>query len=194
MWTFTAALFFLIITPGPGVLSTAGVGAGFGYRAGTRYVIGLFLGNNLVAFLVVTGIAALILADPRVRTILFLISLAYLATIAFRIATAGSRIGFIEKAAPPGIKGGFLLQPINPKAYAVNTTLFTGFPFWPDSYLSEVLVKFLILNAIWTPVHFLWLYMGVTLHRLDLADRTHRVINIFMAVSMMLVVVLAALA
>ncbi|MEC8551875.1 MAG: LysE family translocator, partial [Pseudomonadota bacterium] len=32
MLTFAAAVFLLIVTPGPGVLSTAGVGAAFGWR------------------------------------------------------------------------------------------------------------------------------------------------------------------
>ena len=44
MLSFAAAVLFLIITPGPGVLSTAGVGSGFGFRAGLGYVGGLFLG------------------------------------------------------------------------------------------------------------------------------------------------------
>ena len=34
MLTFAAAVFLLIVTPGPGVLSTAGVGAAYGFRAG----------------------------------------------------------------------------------------------------------------------------------------------------------------
>ena len=37
MLTFAAAVFFLIVTPGPGVLSTAGVGSGYGYRPGLEY-------------------------------------------------------------------------------------------------------------------------------------------------------------
>ena len=53
MLTFAAAVFFLIITPGPGVLSTAGVGSGYGVRAATLYIGGLWLGNNLVALGVV---------------------------------------------------------------------------------------------------------------------------------------------
>ena len=39
---FTFAVFLLLVTPGPGVLSTAGVGSGFGSRAGLVYLIGLF--------------------------------------------------------------------------------------------------------------------------------------------------------
>lgn len=191
MLAFALAVFLLIITPGPGVLSTAGVGAGFGYRAGTQYVIGLFLGTNLVALAVVSGLAALILADPRIRLLLFVVSFGYLAYLAFRIAFAGARLAFIEKARPPGIGGGILLQIVNPKAYAVNTAFFTGFAFLPGNYMAEIGIKFLIMNAIWVPIHFLWLWAGVLLHRLEMSERAHRIINIGMASAMMGVVLLA---
>jgi threonine/homoserine/homoserine lactone efflux protein len=191
MLSFAAAVFFLIITPGPGVLSAAGVGSGFGFRAGARYVVGLFFGNNLVILAVISGLAALILADPRIRTVLFALSFAYLAYLAFRIAFAGSRVAFIERAHPPDISGGILLQIVNPKAYAVNTALFTGFAFLPDSYATEVMIKLVVVNAFWIPIHLLWLWAGVSLHRLDLSEGSHRNINRLMAASMMAVVLLA---
>lgn len=191
MLTFAAAVFFLIITPGPGVLSTAGVGSGFGARAGARYVGGLFIGTNLVAIAVVSGLAAVLLADARLRTMLFLLSVAYLFYLATRIAFAGSRLAFIERQRPPGIYGGIALQVINPKAYAVNTTLFTGFSFLPGNLAAETAVKFLIINAIWVPIHFLWLWAGIKLGQLDLPRRTHMAINVAMAVSMLAVVGLA---
>ena len=64
MLTFAAAVFLLIVTPGPGVLSTAGVGAAFGWRQGLFYVAGLCAGTNLVSLAVISGLAAVILADP----------------------------------------------------------------------------------------------------------------------------------
>src|SRR6056297_4015478 len=60
MLSFAAAVFFLIVTPGPGVLTTAGVGAAFGGRAGVRYVMGLFIGTNIVALAVISGVAAVV--------------------------------------------------------------------------------------------------------------------------------------
>ena len=191
MLTFAAAVFFLIITPGPGVLSTAGVGSAFGARPGTRYVTGLWLGNNLVALAVVMGIAAVILADPRIRAVLFLASTAYLLYLALRIAMAGSKIAFIEAATPPGLFNGLALQMINPKAYAVHTTLFSGFTFLPGNLAMETVSKFLILNAIWIPIHFLWLYLGITLRQLNMSERTLRIINVAMSLSMLAVVALA---
>ncbi|MGA9253602.1 MAG: LysE family transporter [Roseobacter sp.] len=194
MLTFAAAVFFLIITPGPGVLSTAGVGAAFGARAGSRYVAGLFIGTNLVCIAVVSGLTAVLLADARLRTILFFASILYLAYLALKIALAGSKVAFIERQSPPGVFGGIALQAINPKAYAVNTALFTGFGFMPNSYPLEIALKFLIVNAIWIPIHFAWLWLGITVRRMNLPHRTQRAINIAMALSMLLVVALAAFA
>ncbi len=192
MLTFAAAVFFLIVTPGPGVLSVAGVGSGFGFAAGNRYLFGLFLGNNIVAVMVVSGVAAAVTAHPDVRTVLLYASVAYLAYLAARIAFAGSKIAFIERQRPPGTAGGVMLQTINPKAYAVHTALFSGFVFLPGDTTGEIVAKFAIMNAIWIPIHYLWLGAGVTLHRLDLSRRTQSAINVFMAVSMLLVVGLAA--
>lgn len=193
MLTFALAVFFLIVTPGPGVLSVAGVGSGYGSGPGSRYIAGLCIGTNLVALAVVSGMAAVILADAQIRTVLLLASVAYLAYLAFRIAFAGSRIAFREVAKAPGLWDGVALQAVNPKAYAVNTTFFTGFAFMPDNLVGETLIKFLIMNAIWIPVHFAWLYLGITLHRLNLAPPVQRGINVAMALSMLGVVALALL-
>jgi threonine/homoserine/homoserine lactone efflux protein len=192
MLTFAAAVFFLIVTPGPGVLSLAGVGSGYGYRAGTRYLGGLFVGTNLVALAVVSGLAALVLADERIRTVLFVASVAYLFYLALRIDFAGAKVAFIERQEAPGFFGGLVLQTINPKAYAVNTAFFTGFAFWPGNTAAEIAVKFVIINLIWIPIHFGWLWAGVTLRRLDLPRGAQRTINVAMATSMLLVVALAA--
>jgi len=192
MLTFATALFFLIITPGIGVLTTAGIGAGFGAGPGIRFLIGLNIGTNLAAVLVVTGLAALVLTHPVAGPVLFYASIAYLLYLAFRIGWAGSRIAFVETKRAPGILGGIGLQLINPKSYAVNTTLFSGFHFMAEAPLTEILIKFAIINLIWVPVHLLWLWAGVSLKRLDLSERVQGLINKLMALSMLIVIGLAA--
>jgi len=191
MFTFTAAVFLLIITPGPGVLSVAGMGSAYGFRAGLRYLAGLCLGSNCVALMVISGVAAIVLSLPVVSKLLFTVSIAYLLYLAARIAFAGSKITFIEAKSAPGILSGIALQIINPKAYVVNTVLFTGFAFFPASIPLETAIKLLIMNAIWIPIHLAWLYAGVALHRLNLSRQRQRLINIVMALSMLGVVALA---
>ncbi len=194
MLEFAAAVFFLIITPGPGVLSLAGVGAGYGYRPGIAYLGGLWVGNNLVAALVISGVAAAALALPWLRAVLLWGSALYLLWLAAKIAFAGARIAFIHSERSPDFWNGLALQPINPKAYAVNTALFSGFAFLPQNLAAETTIKLVIFNAIWIPIHIAWLWAGVTLRRLDLAPGIQRAINVAMAVSMLAVVGIAVMA
>ena len=190
MIAFGLAVFLLLVTPGPGVLSLASVGAAFGFRAGIVYLSGLFIGNNLVCFAVISGLATVMLANPLIRTVLLIASGAYLGYLAFRIAFAGAKIAFIQ-VAQPGLLAGTILQLINPKAYAVHITLFSGFAFYPSTFLIEVTLKLLIANVIWILLHFLWLYAGVMVNRLELPEQTQRVINFLMAVCLLAVVSLS---
>ena len=187
MIAFGMAVFLLLFTPGPGVLSLASVGAAFGFRAGIGYLSGLFIGNNLVCFAVISGLATAMLANPVIRTVLLIASAAYLGFLAFRIAFAGTKIAFIQ-VSKPGLLAGATLQLINPKAYAVHITLFSGFAFYPSSFLVEVTLKLFIANVIWILLHFFWLYAGVMVNRLHLPERTQRVINFIMAVCLLAVV------
>ena len=73
MLHFIISVLLLLITPGPGVLSLAGVCSAFGKDSGLRYMLGLFIGTNLVALAVVTGLAAIVFSVPWLRTVLSLI-------------------------------------------------------------------------------------------------------------------------
>lgn len=191
MLAFTLAVFLLLITPGPGVLSTAGVGAAFGFRAGLRYVAGLCIGTNLVAVIVISGVAAIVLAIDWARNTLLVLSALYLFYIAIRIAFAGKRIAFIHAEEIPGIRDALILQIINPKAYAVNMTWFSGFALVPESLMAETLLKFFVINLFWIPIHLLWLAAGNTVNQLDLSPKAHFSINIGMALALVIVVGLA---
>jgi threonine/homoserine/homoserine lactone efflux protein len=187
MIAFALAVFLLLVTPGPGVLSLAGVGAAFGWRQGISYLSGLFIGNNLVCIAVISGLATMILASPSIRMALMIISAAYLGYLAFRIAFSGAKIAFIQSP-KPGLGAGTTIQLINPKAYAVHITLFSGFSFYPNDFFIETAVKLLIANVIWILIHFFWLYLGVKINQLELPEKVQRNINVFMAICLLAVV------
>lgn len=191
MLEFLAAVLLLISTPGPGVLSVAGVGSGFGFKQGIPYLWGLFIGNFLVSFLVVSGIAAFVFSIPYMREVLLVASVAYLVYLAAKIAFSGSKIAFIHSEKAPALANGVSLQLINPKAYVVNTTLFAGFAFYPDNLFAETLIKYAILIIVWIAIHFAWLSIGAWLRKLALSEPVQRAINIGMAVAMLLAVGLA---
>ena len=187
MDSFALAVLLLTITPGPAVLTLAGVGSAFGWRQGLLLLIGLFVGVHLVCFAVISGLAALIIADPVVRFVLLLASSAYLGYLALKIALARTKIGFFHIAAP-GFITGIMLQLINPKAYAVNTMLFSSFAFYPQNFFIETGLKLLINNTLWIPIHLIWLYAGIKVSQLDLSAQTHKMINLAMSACLLAVV------
>ena len=193
MLTFAISVFLLIVTPGPGVLSTAGFGAAYGFKKSLSYVFGLFLGTNLVFLAVASGLIAVLLSIPSLRVFLLILSTCYLFYLASKIALAGSNIAFIKAKAPPGITSGVLLQVINPKAYVVNTTFVSGFAFYQSNFAIELIMKFFIINAIWIPLHLIWLYAGTILHDLNLSNKNQRIINLMLSFSMIAAVVISIL-
>ena len=192
MLSFTAALLLIMLTPGPAVLTAAGFGASYGFRRSAGFVFGLLIGANLILLAVVTGFAAVLFSVPWLRLVLVAASLGFLLYLASKIALAGVKLAVISSSRPPGIIGGILIQTVNPKAYAVMTSMVTGFNYAPDAVGFELTTKILIANAIWLPMHFLWLWAGVQLHGLNLSDRTQRWINFIMAGGLVVAVVLSA--
>lgn len=191
MVSFTLAVFFLILTPGPAVLTAAGFGASYGFTRSIGYVVGLLVGANLIMLLVITGLSAIVLSAPWLRFVLVASSLLFLLFLASKIAFAGTKIAFVRSERPPGFWSGVLIQTVNPKAYAVMTSLFTGFNYAPDAFLFEIMTKILIANVLWLPIHLLWLWAGVQLHALNLSARSQRRINFAMAGALLIVVVLS---
>ena len=124
---------------------------------------------------------------------MLILSTCYLFYLASKIALAGSNIAFVKAKAPPGITSGVLLQVINPKAYVVNTTFVSGFAFYQSSFAIELIIKFFIINAIWIPLHLIWLYAGTILHDLNLSNKNQRIINLMLSFSMIAAVVISIL-
>ncbi len=97
MLTFTISVFLLVLKPGPAVLSLAGIGGAFGYRAGIRYLVGLVIGYHIVIMTLISDLASIAFAAPWVRSLLLIASAGYLGFLAFRIAFSGSQIAFINR-------------------------------------------------------------------------------------------------
>ena len=85
------------------------------------------------------------------------------------------------------------LQVINPKAYLVNGILFTGFPLQGFNLQQEILIKTLIINFVWVPVHFIWLWLGVKLRQWGLSKGRQSAVNKSMAFCLFIVILLAGL-
>ena len=193
MITYIIISFLMMVTPGPGVLSLAGVGAGFGWKVGMMYLIGLFLGTNGVALLVVLGFKQFLFEIDGVEITFLLLSLSYLSFLSWRIATSDNKTGFKQSLKAPRLYEGIFLQFVNPKAYVVQGHLFVVLSLGMASYSNEIIVKFIIVNSIWIPIHLLWLWLGISLKKWSLAVNKQIWVNIGMCLALFAVVILSAI-
>ena len=193
MVTYVIISFLMMVTPGPGVLSLAGVGAGFGWRVGIMYLIGLFLGTNGVALMVVLGFKQFLFEIDGVELTFLFLSLSYLTFLSWRIATSDNKTGFKQSFKSPKLYEGVFLQFVNPKAYVVQGHLFVVLSLGIVPYNLEIITKFIIVNSIWIPIHFFWLWLGISLKKWSLASNKQVWVNRSMGLALFAVVILSGI-
>ena len=75
MTAYITTIIFLVITPGPGVLTTAGNGSTYGFQAGLAHMFGLIFGSLIAMLAVGSGLAAVVFSVTYIRDILLFASL-----------------------------------------------------------------------------------------------------------------------
>ena len=180
MFSYILAVIVLTAIPGPGLLTIFGIGSAFGYRAGISFTVGVYLGANLTALIVFSGLSALLMEFPLLRGALFLLSLVYFTYFAVRIGFAGTELGILSRKVPR-CRDGIMLMLVNPKAYLTMSALFLGFPLLSFNPVNEVIIKVVVANVVWVPGHLIWLYAGVKVNSLNLTPRAKRAINLILA-------------
>lgn len=179
-----ALLGFTLITcftPGPNNLMLMASGTNYGYRRTIPHLLGVAIGFSAMVILVGIGLMALFDRFPELRTVLKLISVAYLAWLAWKIAhaappradsaAAGRPLTFLQAAA---------FQWVNPKGWTMALTSLTAYA--PDQSFAAVAVvsaAFLIVNLNSTS---LWTLIGQEIRRFLTNPRRLTAFNWTMAV------------
>jgi threonine/homoserine/homoserine lactone efflux protein len=179
-------------SPGPATLSLAATGAAFGARRGLGYMAGIVAGVVVVMAIVASGLTGLLLALPGAAPVMAALAAAYIAWLAWRIATAPP-LGEQATAKPPSIVAGFFLALANPKAYAAMAALFSGFVLVGERPGLDAILKALLLVAIMIAVDLAWLMAGSALTSCFREPNVSRAINVAFAVLLVASVGLALL-
>ena len=182
--TLTVATAVLLGSPGPATLSLAAVGATFGVRVGTPYLTGILLGLFCAMMGAVFGIAAIFTQWPQAEKIIQLLGATYLMYVAYRIATApvlGD--GDFAKHKAPGLRDGFVLNLLNPKAYAAFFVLFSQFLLPLEELPTQYLATSLIVFAVAIIVDSIWLAIGSGVRSIFANPKSARATRILFALS-----------
>jgi len=126
---FCAAVLLFLALPGPGtfaLLTSTGKG---GFRAGAAATLGLIVGDQVLLWLAVAGVAALLAAYPAVFKAVQLAGAAYLAWIGLRLLLARGDGGASPVRIEPHhyARQAFVITLLNPKAIVFYMAFFPLF-------------------------------------------------------------------
>ncbi len=182
----------LLGSPGPAPLALAAIGATYGVRKGLSFLIGILAGLACAIVGAVVGLSALFIAFPTVKFACQLIGGAYIVYIAFKIASAP----IVENAAPqnpPTFNDGFILNLLNPKAYAAFLAIFSQFLLPITSEITAYVATGLVCWLVAMIVDVIWLGFGALLKPIFAHPQQARFIRIVFALLMVSAVVFALL-
>ncbi len=172
----------LMGSPGPATLSSASMGAAYGFRAGLPYVLGVCCGTSTVVLMIATGITGVILTLPGAVPILTVAAAAYILYLAYRIATAPVGKLALEDARKPAFAGGYLLAIANPKAFAAIGAVYSGVEVREASIILDAAIRVALLSSLAFMINTTWLAFGSGFSRLLHDPRKGRAANIIFAV------------
>jgi threonine/homoserine/homoserine lactone efflux protein len=177
---FFLAGFALVGTPGPATLALAATSAAYGPRRGVELMAGLLTSMAAIGAITAGGITTLLLSLPGARPIGSVLAGAYLLYLAWRIATAPTLDEKVDLEQAPSFVSGFLLNFVNPKAYAATAALLGGFVLVTGDPMLDAIAD------------VAWILAGASLAGAFGDPRANRVVNITFA-TLLLASVAAAL-
>jgi leucine efflux protein len=142
---FCAAILLFLALPGPGtfaLLTSTGKG---GFRAGAAATLGVIAGDQVLLWLAVAGVAALLAAHPALFQAVQYLGAAYLAWIGFKLLFAKEGAASPIRIEPRDYaRQAFLITLLNPKAIVFYMAFF---PLFIDPATHRGAVTFAAMAA-----------------------------------------------
>lgn len=142
---FCAAILLFLALPGPGTFALLTATGQGGRRGGAAATAGLILGDQVLLWLAVAGVAALLAAHPAVFKAVQYAGAAYLAWIGLKLIFArGGEASPIRMDAGRYARQAFLITLLNPKAIVFYMAFF---PLFIDPATHQGLPTFAAMAA-----------------------------------------------
>jgi leucine efflux protein len=165
---FVAAFVLLLFLPGPGNLALITSTSQGGMRGGVASVLGLLLGDQILLWLTVAGVAALLQSYPHLFMAMQWVGAAYLAWLGAKMVLAKPGEGPAIKITPGKyFKETMLITLLNPKAIMFY---FAFFPQFIDPQQHQGMTTFVFMAVTIAVLGFLYCF-GVVLITHTMAER-----------------------
>ena len=182
----------LLGSPGPAPLALAATGAVFGFRGGMPFLFGILSGLAVAMVLGSAGIAVLFEAAPSSRFFVQICGGLYICYVALKIATApvlAAQDNLSESA--PLFRDGFILNLLNPKAYAAFLALFSQFLLPLSNNLASTTATAVVVYGVAIIVDVVWMALGGLLRPIFEAPKLARITRVTFGLLMVIAVIIA---
>jgi leucine efflux protein len=165
---FVAAIILFLAIPGPGNLALITSTGKGGMRAGLAATLGVIVADQMLMWLAVAGVAALLAAYPTAFQSVQWLGAAYLAWLGFKMLTAKAGDAPVLNIQPRHyFRQGLTITLLNPKAIVFYMAFF---PLFVDPAQHQGLLTFGVMAV--TIASLTWLYgLAVVLLTHHLAER-----------------------
>lgn len=142
---FVAAIIVFLLVPGPGNLALMTSTGKGGVRAGLAATLGLIAGDQILMWLAVAGVAALLTANPGVFALMQWLGAAYLAWLGWRMLRARPGAQPVINIRPRQyFRQALAITVLNPKAIVFYMAFF---PLFVDPQQHRGLISFAAMAA-----------------------------------------------
>ena len=169
------------ITPGPNNVMVASIAARHGVRSTLPYVLGISVGFGAMIMLVGLGVAGVLAGAPGVAGAMRWVALAWIAVLAWQIATAPPPGEGVARKAM-GFGGALLFQWVNPKAWLLALSVASAWVQPGRAVLPQVGIVALAFALVGPPCNLPWALLGSGAARLLHSPARLRAFNVAMAV------------
>lgn len=186
----------LLGSPGPAIACLLAVGKTEKKTSQSfLYLFGMLIGLSIAAAISVAGLFSFISAFPSTITIMYVVATVYLLYLAYKIAT--SPVGTVketnEKNFSSTVFSGFLIGISNPKAYIAFISLYSAFTLVRNDQQSDTILKLLLTILVMIVVDTIWLLVGISLKKIAFSTTIEQFINITLALTIILAIVMTLL-
>ncbi|MFT5572129.1 MAG: threonine/homoserine/homoserine lactone efflux protein [Cryomorphaceae bacterium] len=186
--TLVTVVALLLGSPGPAPLALAAVGASFGVKHGVPFLLGILSGLTVAITATTLGLSALFAVDSSAKTIVQIVGGLYILYVAIKIATAPMITDGDNHSKAPSFIDGFILNLLNPKAYAAFFAIFSQFLLPIENHTLAFGITALVCMLVATLVDGIWLMLGGVIKPIFKKPLQARLLRVSFAVLMLLAV------
>lgn len=182
--TLVVVVALLLGSPGPAPLSLAAVGASVGVTQGLPFLFGVLAGLAVSIVGAILGLSSLFSVYPVAKLAIQITGSLYLLFVAFKIASAPVISASDSQEKVPSFSDGFVLNLLNPKAYAAFFAIFSQFRLPFENNSLSLLSTALVCMVVAAIVDYGWLALGGVIKPIFKDPAQARILRVIFALLM----------